>query len=73
MRVVECELSLVELYGGQALMGELVQWLGGMGFALWGLRPGLADGVRGQLLQVDGLFVRDAPQAGLPATQSAAP
>ena len=73
VRVVECELSLVELYGGQALMGELVQWLGGMGFALWGLRPGLADGVRGQLLQADGLFVRDEAQAGLPATQSAAP
>jgi FkbM family methyltransferase len=73
VRIIECELSLVELYGGQALMGELVQWLGGMGFALWGLRPGLADGVRGQLLQADGLFVRDAPQAGLAATHATAP
>jgi FkbM family methyltransferase len=72
-RVVECELSLVELYDGQALMGELVESLASMGFVLWGLRPGLADAVRGQLLQADGLFVRDAPQAGLPATQTAAP
>lgn len=58
-RVVECELSLVELYDGQALMTELVESLAGMGFALWGLRPGFADAARGQLLQADGLFVRD--------------
>jgi FkbM family methyltransferase len=57
--VVECELSLVELYDGQALMGEIVAWLGEMGFALWGLRPGLADAVRGRLLQADGLFVNE--------------
>jgi FkbM family methyltransferase len=59
VRMVECELSLVELYDGQALMAELVDLLGSIGFALWGLRPGLADQARGQLLQVDGLFVRD--------------
>jgi FkbM family methyltransferase len=59
VRVVECELSLVELYDGQALMAELVELLDRAGFALWGLRPGLADQSRGQLLQVDGLFVRD--------------
>jgi len=69
--VVECELSLVELYEGQALMGELVGRLAGAGFELWGLRPVFADPDSGRLLQADGLFVR--AQAGLPATQATAP
>jgi FkbM family methyltransferase len=56
VRVVECELSFVELYEGQALFEELVALLGG--FDLWGLRPALADPVSGRLLQADGLFVR---------------
>jgi FkbM family methyltransferase len=58
VHVVECELSLVELYEGQALMGELVDRLAAGGFDLWGLRPAFADPETGRLLQADGLFVR---------------
>ena len=56
VRVLECELSLVELYEGQALLGE--QRLDDAGFELWGLQPSFADWQSGRLLQVDGLFVR---------------
>jgi FkbM family methyltransferase len=59
VRVIECELSLVELYEGQALMAELVAQLAAAGFALWGLRPAFADPSTGRLLQADGLFVRE--------------
>jgi FkbM family methyltransferase len=71
VHVVECELSLVELYEGQALMGELLNRLAAAGFDLWGLRPAFADPDCGRLLQADGLFVR--AQARLPATQATAP
>lgn len=61
VRAVECELSLVELYEGQALMGELVDRLAAAGLVLWGLRPTFADPSSGRLLQVDGLFARVVP------------
>src|SRR5262249_53164368 len=57
-RAVECELSLVELYAGQALLHEQLDRLAGVGFVLWGLRPSFADPASGRLLQADGLFVR---------------
>jgi FkbM family methyltransferase len=59
VRVIECELSLVELYEGQALLAEQLARLEGLGFRLWGLQPSFADWQTGRLLQVDGLFVRD--------------
>jgi FkbM family methyltransferase len=59
VRVVECELSLVELYEGQALLDEQLALLRAAGFALWGLRPSFADPQSGRLLQADALFVRD--------------
>jgi FkbM family methyltransferase len=59
VRVVECELSLVELYEGQALLAEQLARLSEAGFALWGLQPSFADQASGRLLQADGLFVRD--------------
>jgi FkbM family methyltransferase len=58
VRVVECELSLVELYEGQPLFAEQLARLGDAGFELWGLQPSFADWETGRLLQVDGLFVR---------------
>jgi FkbM family methyltransferase len=73
VHAIECELSLVELYEGQALMGELVARLSASGFELWGLRPAFADPVTGRLLQADGLFVRKPAQPRLPATQATAP
>jgi FkbM family methyltransferase len=58
VRAIESELSLVELYEGQALFAEQLARLGEAGFALWGLRPSFADPQTGRLLQADGLFVR---------------
>ncbi|MGZ8693870.1 MAG: FkbM family methyltransferase [Gaiellaceae bacterium] len=58
VRAVECELSLVELYAGQALLEEQLALLRQAGFALWSLQGSFADPESGRLLQADGLFVR---------------
>lgn len=53
---VLAELSLVELYEGQALFGEIVDWLAERGFLLLAMAPAFHDPRSGQLLQVDALF-----------------
>jgi FkbM family methyltransferase len=58
VRAVECELSLVELYAGQAMFDDLLAELRVHGLTLWALRPALADPGTGRLLQLDALFVR---------------
>jgi FkbM family methyltransferase len=56
--VLETELSLVELYQGQALLPEVYAYLVTRGFGVWFLEPVLRDPLTGELLQVDGVFVR---------------
>jgi FkbM family methyltransferase len=58
VRVVEAELSAVELYEGQALLGQVVEYLRAAGFDLIGLEPTFRDRVTGDLLQMNGLFRR---------------
>jgi hypothetical protein len=50
------ELSFVELYEGQALFAEIVDWLAARNFLLLAMAPAFSDRRTGQLLQVDGLF-----------------
>lgn len=57
-RMVELELGLVELYQGQALFGDLVDWMSERGFVLADVEPGFWDERSSRLLQVDGIFVR---------------
>lgn len=55
---VQVELSLVPLYSGQRLMGDIVDLLVGTGLDLWSLEPGFRDPRNGRMLQCDGVFVR---------------
>lgn len=57
---IQLELSLVELYAGQALMPAQVEFLAGHGLSLWSLDRGFMDGNTGRLLQCDGTFVRES-------------
>jgi FkbM family methyltransferase len=57
---VQLELSLVELYAGQALMPTQVEFLASHGLALWSIDRGFMDGETGRLLQCDGTFVRES-------------
>lgn len=55
---LEVELSLVPLYEGQLLWGELSEEIRSLGFIAVSFRDGFRDPESGELLQVDGLFVR---------------
>ena len=52
------EMSLVPLYEGQKLWGDIISRLETEGFILWSLQPAFTDPKNGRTLQVDGLFFR---------------
>jgi FkbM family methyltransferase len=55
---IQIELSLLELYNGQMLYREMIQYLEERGFRLYSLENGFYDRKVGQLLQLDGIFYR---------------
>lgn len=55
---VQLELSTVPLYAGAPLRGEVEAFLVGAGYALAGLKQGFSDPSTGQMLQFDGVFIR---------------
>ena len=57
VQVVECELSLLPLYSGQPLIGDVVGHLDARGFALTALEPPFVTR-SGRIVQLDGLFAR---------------
>ena len=56
---VQAELSFVPLYDGSPRFLELVKHLDARGFRLAGLEEGHDDVRTGEMLQADGIFVRD--------------
>jgi FkbM family methyltransferase len=59
VRVVESEMSTRALYEGQPLWQEVVQFLMERGFLLSVLHEAIVDRETGDLLQMDGIFVRN--------------
>jgi FkbM family methyltransferase len=59
--LVLVELSLTPLYKNGPGLAELYGYLEARGFRCIGLTQGFADHRRNELLQVDGVFVRQAP------------
>jgi FkbM family methyltransferase len=55
---LQVEMSLVPLYDGEPLIGEMVSFLQDKGFTLVFVVPGFIDNSTGQQLQVDGVFFR---------------
>ncbi len=58
VQLLELEMSLVPLYEGQTLSGEMSGFLGSQGFELVGLDEGFADPRTGRLLQYDAIYRR---------------
>jgi FkbM family methyltransferase len=58
LEVIQAEMSLQHLYDGDVTWRELLAWLEQRGFRLAGLEPGFEDPDSGELLQMDGIFVR---------------
>ena len=52
------EMSLVPLYAGEPLIGEVISMLYEMGFVLRAIEPEFTDRKNSRLLQVNGLFAR---------------
>jgi FkbM family methyltransferase len=58
VHLLECELSLVPLYEGQALLIEMLVLLDHLGFQSVYFAPGFGDQKSGHCLQLDGTFAR---------------
>lgn len=67
--ILELEVSLVELYRGQALFRDLDGFLLLNGFRLVSLEDGFFDVDSGELLQMDAIYVREVDSAGSHVTR----
>ncbi|MET3962021.1 FkbM family methyltransferase [Marmoricola sp. OAE513] len=56
---VQLELSMVPLYDGAQLFGDLVARMENAGFGIFALEGGFADPRTGRMLQCDGFFLRN--------------
>jgi FkbM family methyltransferase len=57
---VQLEMSLLPLYEDEVLMPEMCAVMHAKGFELWDLETAFRDTATGRLLQVDGVFTRQA-------------
>jgi FkbM family methyltransferase len=55
---MECELSMVPLYEGQLLIGDMIRMIYQMGFRMVGVAPVFSEPGTGYALQIDGVFLR---------------
>lgn len=58
IKLIQLEMALIPLYNGELLLGEMIQYMDGLGFKLYNLMNGFNNFETGQLFQVDGIFVR---------------
>lgn len=55
----QLELSLVEMYDGEMLFLDMINYLKNLGYSIFSLEPGYDNNESGQLYQVDALFFKD--------------
>ncbi len=58
INTIQMEMSLVPLYDGEVLFGEMYMLMRKKGYSLISIEPVFSDQSSGQLLQVDGIFHR---------------
>lgn len=58
LKGLQLELSMVELYKGETLFNDMLNYIIEKGFTVYSLEPGFYDKTTGQLLQVDAIFYR---------------
>lgn len=56
--IVQLEMSIVPLYENEMVFIEMIKYLDNKGFLLFSLENGFSSPDSGQLLQVDGIFVK---------------
>lgn len=57
---IHIELSFISLYSGQPLFEELWRGFAQQGFEPWAFYPACTDPISARMLQVDGIFFREA-------------
>jgi hypothetical protein len=55
---IQLEMSLLELYSGEMLFSEMINYIQDRGFSLYSLENGYVETSTSRLLQVDGIFFR---------------
>ena len=60
---IQLEMSLKPLYEGEVLFGQLYNRMESMGFLLAWVEPGFRNNNTGELLQLDGIFIRPPDSA----------
>jgi FkbM family methyltransferase len=55
---IQIEMSIKPLYEGAVLFGDIINHLNREGYVLMGIENGFSDPLSGQLLQMDGIFIR---------------
>jgi len=60
IKIIQLEMSITELYDGEILFQQMIQYLDDRGFALISFENGFSNPTTGELLQVDGVFVNKA-------------
>jgi FkbM family methyltransferase len=58
VKIIQLELSIVQLYEGSTTYKDLISKIEELGFILHSLIPGFINPGDGQLLQMDGIFIR---------------
>ena len=58
IKIIQLEMSIVPLYENELLFFDMIRFIESKGFVLYSLETGFSNPVTGQLLQVDGIFVR---------------
>lgn len=56
--IIQLEMSILPLYENEMLFIEMIEYLNNKGFHLFSLENGFSNPDSGQLLQVDGIFVK---------------
>ncbi|MBU3553986.1 FkbM family methyltransferase [Polynucleobacter sp. UB-Piko-W3] len=55
---IQLELSFLELYEGQRLWHDFIDFLSNLSFNFWSMEPAFIDHETGRTMQVDGVFFR---------------
>lgn len=58
VKIIQLEMSIVPLYENEMIFTEMIKHLDNKGFQLFSLEDVFSDQTTGQLLQVDGIFVK---------------
>jgi FkbM family methyltransferase len=56
--ILQLEMSLVSLYENETLYKDMIEYIEQRGYVLYSLENGFSNQTTGQLLQIDGIFVR---------------